>query len=323
MSDGPIEAIGQLARSAAVEAAWSQWSALTPMAASGAAGAAWTIVDPEALVLASLALSSVERRLEDLVAAWAREAGFLMSKSRFKSLSPLFSPGSEAGTGTRVGDFALYALEGGDSRWKSWASSSEPDPPPRTKSLGPLRLQTGPALILRLRAGFGVNAKADLLGMLLGLGGESAGLRDVAAATAYTDRMIRTATDEMILAGFISEIEGRPSSFYADPERWTPVLDARWHPDPTGAGPIPPWRYWSAVFAFLCDVSRWAMNATKDGWSEYVASSRARDLYETHQARLQRAGVRSSPPAAGPGARYLVDFHRLLEGVRSWTRETD
>ncbi|MGH7502504.1 MAG: hypothetical protein ACREL7_12195 [Longimicrobiales bacterium] len=85
-------------------------------------------------------------------------------------------------------------------------------------------LVEGPALTLRLRAGFGVNAKADLLSVLLGFAGEAADLKVIVVATGYTERAIRTATDEMTLAGFIHEIEGRPSSFYTHPGTWAHVL---------------------------------------------------------------------------------------------------
>ena len=78
---------------------------------------------------------------------------------------------------------------------------------PRMKPLGSLPLMEGPALTLRLRAGFGINAKADVLALLLGLAGAPADLKLIAAATAYTERAVRTAAEEMALAGFIQEVE--------------------------------------------------------------------------------------------------------------------
>lgn len=40
----------------------------------------------------------------------------------------------------------------------------------------------------------------------------AADLNVLTAATGYSDPAIRTATEEMVLAGLIREIEGRPSS---------------------------------------------------------------------------------------------------------------
>ena len=315
MSDELVKEIGQAAKSAALDAAWAQWSSLSTMAASDHDSRAWTVVDPEALVLASLALSPIERRLEDIVAAWARAAGFLMSKSRFKTLAMRFPPELES----RLGDFASYAAEGGDRRWQSWASASESHTS-RTKSFGPLHLKVGPALIVRLRAGFGVNAKADVLGILLGLHGKKATLKELAIGAAYTERMVRTATEEMEMAGFIFEIEGRPSSFYANMESWAPLLGT-WPDSLTEEAPIPPWRPWSTVFAFLCELSAWASRASEEKWTPYVAGSRVRDLYEAHGPDLQRAGIRHTIPRTGGGENVLQDTQQVVKRIRDWIGE--
>lgn len=304
-----------LAEKVAVEAAWTQWTALTAAAAPVEERRAWTIVDPEALVLASLALGSRERRLEDFVAAWARAAAFLMSKPRFRSLSALF-PQGEAG----VARFARYAAEAGDSSWKRMAPSDDRDAAPtRRKELGALKLVEGPSLVLRLRAGFGVNAKADVLALLLGLGGTAASLKVIAAATGYTERMIRTATEEMVLAGFIHEIRGRPSSFHVDPRPWAHLLQIYRLEPPDEHPSIPPWQFWSAIFSFLLDVSRWATEAQRQEWTDYVASSRARDLYEEHERRLGQAGLKVPPHETDRGVRYLETFAGIVKQVAERT----
>lgn len=309
-----VSRIRHMAESTAVDATWAQWSSLTSLASPTEDGRAWTIVDPEALVLASLLLSPVERRLEDLVATWAREAGFLMSKPRFRSLASLFPEEVEG----RIEDFARYAVEGGDSRWKSWARPQGEAPAPREKPLGPLRLTEGPSLILRFRAGFGVNAKADLLAILLGMDGAAVDLKTLAAAAGYSERMIRTATEEMVLAGFLVEVDGRPSSFYVEPEPWAEVLYT-FPPEPERPQ-IPPWRFWTAILAFLCHVIHWADTASEQNWTDYVAASRARDVYDDHEGRIRRAGVRvSPPPPASQGERSLEVFREVVEGIRSWT----
>lgn len=316
MSNDIVERIRRTAEGAAVEAVWSQWSALTPLATPTDDGQAWTQIDPEALVLASLALSPLERRLEDLVAAWARDAGFLMSKPRFRTVATHFPDDVEA----RIGDFARYATEGGDARWKSWARPATGDPAPRPKSLGPLRLTDGPSLALRLRAAFGISAKADILAILLGLDGAEMNLTALTAAAGYSERMIRTATAEMTLAGFLHEVEGRPSSFWVKPEPWSELL-YRFPPDPSPERTvIPPWTFWSAVLGFLCDVTRWAERAKEKEWTDYVATSRARDLFDDHAPRLRQAGLRiSAPPPAGQAERSLEAFHELVTEIAEWT----
>lgn len=301
--------IGKQAEAAALDAVWSQWGALTPAAATTSAGAAWTLIDPEALILASLALMPVEQRLGDLVAAWAREAGFLMSKSRFRSMEDWFPAGVEFG----VADFAYHAAEAGHSNWKGLAPA-EAAYEPRGKRVGPLNLTLGPALILRLRAGFGVNAKADLLATLLGMHGTVADLKLMTAATGYTERAIRNATEEMVIAGLITEITGRPSAYRVDHKPWADLLDPQGSPD---QGPrIPPWRFWAAILPFLLAVHRWGEEAARMKWSDYVASSRARDLFERHEKRLTQAGIflPASPQRAGEA--FLEQIHTAVGAVQ-------
>jgi len=261
----------------------------------------------------SLAYGRREARLRDVVAAWARSGSFLVSKPRFKSIAALFPPDVEA----RVGDFARYAAEAGDTSWKRLATPAEPaDSPPREKDAGPLRLMEGPSLVLRLRAGFGVNAKADVLALLLGLHGAAADLNVLTAATGYTDRAVRTATEEMVLAGFVREIAGRPSSFYVDADPWARVLHADRLETPDDTPSIPPWHYWSALFPFLTDVDRWGRHALHADWSEYVASSKARDLYEQHERQLIRAGIEPVPSGTVRGTDFLGALRSLLSRVR-------
>jgi hypothetical protein len=298
------------AERAAIDAAWAQWTALASLATTAGQSRPWTIVDPEALVLASLAFGEREKRLEDMVAAWARQGSFLLSKPRLKSLASGFPTAAR----DRIPAFARYAAEAGNTSWKRLAApATAADYEPRDKPLGPLRLIEGPALVLRLRAGFGVNAKADVLALLLGLDGAAAELPVLTLATGYTDRAIRTATEEMVLAGFVREIEGRPSSFRVDPEPWSDILQFyRLDRTPDEGPSLPPWHYWAAIFAFLTAVDDWGRSAEEHDLSEYVASSKARDLYEQHERQLLRAGVDPLPQRAARGTDFLPLFHSLV-----------
>ena len=70
MSGEILKETGSLARQAAVRVAWAQWSSLGAPTAD--ASSATSIIDPEALVLVSLAMLDEERRLADMLAWWAR-----------------------------------------------------------------------------------------------------------------------------------------------------------------------------------------------------------------------------------------------------------
>ncbi|MGK7312316.1 MAG: hypothetical protein ACN0LA_08745 [Candidatus Longimicrobiales bacterium M2_2A_002] len=315
MSEPIVGQTRRIAEEAAIDAAWAQWTALMSLATPTGDRRPWTIIDPEALILVSLAFGAREARLRDLVAAWAGAGSFLISKPRFKSIGALFPPDVEA----RVGDFARYAAEAGDTSWRRLATSAETGrSAPREKKPGPLRPVEGPSLVLRLRAGFGVNAKADILALLPGLDGVAADLNTLRAATGYSDPAVPTATAEMVLAGLIREIQGRPSSFWVDPEPWAGVLRS-YRLEAQGDAPsIPPWHYWSVLFPFLTAVDRWGRKAVEEEWTDYVASSRARDLYETHERQLVRAGIESIPPGAGRGSEFLGAFGAIVSAVRDW-----
>jgi hypothetical protein len=320
MSDAAAVRIREVAERTLLDASWAQWAVLTAAAIPADRRRTWAIVDPEALVLASLAVGHRERRLDDMVASWAVDSAHLMSMHRMRALASAFPTAVHE----RLGIFTESATSGGDKRWKRLlAHGTTGDYTPRLKPLGELRLIEAPALTLRLRAGFGVNAKADLLSLLIGFGGAAADLKVIAAATAYTERAVRTATEEMTVAGFIHEIEGRPSSFFADPTAWAQVLQP--HPaDPKPPGEernFPRWRFWSAVFAFLAGVIDWSSKTERAGWSTYVASSRARDILEEHDRRLRQAQVGLPVMTQARGVDFLRAFEEVVEQVETWTND--
>jgi hypothetical protein len=296
--------------------AWAQWSAVTTMAVPAGVRAR-AMVDPEALVLLSLMVRGREKRLDDLVLGWARGASTLLSVQRITSLAEGFPPGVREG----LADFARAAADAGNRRWRPHAAEgAEPAPARRGKPVGAPRLADAPALMLRLRAGFGVGTKADLLAFLLALRGSEASVSAMAGATGYSGRALRTAAEEMVLAGFVKRGEGAPVAYYADHKAWAGPLQLR--PLSTVRGPeVPTWRYWAAVFAFLADVAAWAAEAEADGWSSYVASSRARDLVEDHARPLRAAKLRLPDPHSPGGAAFLEDMERGMQHVHAWCLE--
>jgi hypothetical protein len=308
--------LGRAAADAAVGAAWAQWSALGTAAVSTGTPHPWAIVDPEALVLASVVFGDHERRLPDVAAGWALKGSRLLSMRRLRTLASAYP--AHAGEITRFVAGSLEAPKsgGGRSAGKEEASGIRPKPG------GPLRLDAGAALMLRLRAAFGVGAKADLLTCLLGLRGAPATLRAIAAATAYTTRAVRTAAEEMELAGIVEEIPGPPVEYRAAHDAWARLLDLRRPGAPRGApAEMPRWRAWSAVYPFLAHVGEWEAQAEAGSWSDYVASSRARDVVEVHAAGLRRAGIQVPLKRSRRGAGFLDDLEDLVERVAAWTAE--
>lgn len=315
MPDAIIRRIREQALRTGTTVAWAQWSAVTTMAVP-AGPRAKSMVDPEALVLLSLVVRGRERRLDDLVRGWARGASPLLSVQRIFSLAESFP----AGVQEALAEFARVAADAGNRRWRPHAAEgAEPASSARGKPLGP-RLTDAPALMLRLRAGFGVGTKADLLTFLLALRGSEAPVSAMAGAIGYSGRALRTAAEEMVLAGFVKRIDGTPVAYCADHKAWAGPLQLR--SLSTTRGPdVPPWRYWATVFAFLADVAAWAADAEAEGWSAYVASSRARDLVADHARSLRTAKLRLPDPREPGGATFLEDLESGMAHVHAWCLE--
>jgi hypothetical protein len=82
-----VEAATVALKSATIDALWRQWATLG--AAASVSRRATAVVDPEALVLASLWFRGAEPRLGDLLAAWTLLNSHLLSVQRIKNLAAI------------------------------------------------------------------------------------------------------------------------------------------------------------------------------------------------------------------------------------------
>lgn len=309
MSDSIVSQLAGRARDCALAAVWAQWGVINPMLLPDPdSKPASSIIDPEALVLASLALWHAERRLADVLAWWAATGAPLMSTRRTATLTRDIP----AANGSRLGQFAAWAREGGDTRWKGDASGEIPVRPGK----GPPQLALrGPStLLLRLRAGFGVSAKPDVLAFLVALDGEGATSREIVRATGYADPNVRAAAHQLALGGFVEERESHPVS-YAAPSGFPRAFVRLIERDAPNAR-VPGWRDWAAVYAFLVAVASWEAQARLA--NPYVLSSEARDLFERYAWVFGRAGLRVPDPRRYRGEEYLTGFGETLDVLCDW-----
>jgi hypothetical protein len=302
-----IDELASIAGTAATNAVWRQWSLLgAPIA--GASVVPRSVIDPEALLLLSVSIRASERRLDDVLGWWAVAGSTLLSVQRTSTLLRRFPPSARAG----VASFAVAAVEAGDNRWSTLArAAGDGSLASRGKRGREPRLAPYPALMLRLRAGFGVGVKADLLGILLAMGGSDATVRSLSQASGYTPAAVRRAAQEMEAAAFIRGTHSRPATYYVDSGRWLPLLDGSGMAS-SGEG----WRSFAQVFAFLAWVGAWG-DEQRDA-SPYVASSAARDLYEAHRTAFELNRIRVPDPAESTGAAYLDDFAATVRTLSEW-----
>lgn len=278
-----LEEIGTHARRAAIETTWSQWVAVGSMAAPAGPRSLESIIDPEALVLVSLCFHERERRLGDLVSWWAHVGANVTSVHRLRALSDRFPASSGENA---FAQFARLAVDAGDRRWEDHAAPSVSWVSRSAKGPRELALVHPSTLWLRLRAGFGVGAKADAFAFLLGLRGARASVKVISMATGYSDVSIRRAVSEMVLAGLVRETRGRPAEYSVPSGDWARALGLHSPGQGLGTDPdVPRWRYWAEIFAYLAHVHEWSqLQGSQVSNSPRVLASKARDILE--QSRL-------------------------------------
>lgn len=271
-----LETLARGLRLSVLDVLWRQWRAVDAQAAG--TGRAHSMVDPEALVLMSLLVMEEERRLRDVIDSWANWNSDLLSVQRAKNLAAHYPDLARE----RLAWFAEVALEQGkDMRWRSIARATRDA---RAAKISPrknkerairVRLAEPAALLLRLRLGFGVGTKADVLGYLLGIAGKSASVRDISSATVYTVAAIRRATEDMAAAHLIHSTAGPPVAYRADPPAWRRVLALKGQP---------PWRNWHQRFAFAAAFLAWTEATTDATLSAYAAGVKGRELMQRHRS---------------------------------------
>lgn len=307
-----IEETAKLIQEIAVEIAWKQWASLGAGALSAPERRAASIIDPEALLLLSLVVQDAERRLADFSAWWAEVGSELLSVQRTKTMLKHFPEPAAAG----LDDFARLALESGDRRWKRYAAAEVPEwGTRRLKGAETPRLTEASTLVVRLRAGFGVNAKADALSFLLGIGGESATVQDIARAISYSTVAVRNALKDMVLARLIHETTDHPARYYVYLEPWAELLELE---SPRHMKP-PAWAYWYPVHAFLANAYVLFKQGKTETKSAYVLSSKARDVAEEFGRAFSKNRIPIPRLLDFRGAAYLEGFRETVKALRDWT----
>ena len=315
MSNEILEQTGSLARQATTHAVWMQWQSLGAGTLPGGGGTARSVIDPEALVLASLAMLDEERRLADILAWWVRVGSRLLSVQRMKVMARIYP----AEIKEYLGQFAQSAVAAKDTRWKRYASGKPLETRKRAdkEAMAP-DLSLPPALLLRLRAGFGVSAKPDMLAFLMGIGERAATVQEITRATGYSGVTIRDAARDLMLAQFIGETEEHPLRYYARRAQWTTL------PGPGLSGKpsdMIHWGFWKTAFAFLTHVNELVRSCAAESASEYVQSSRARDVFLRHRSVFIDKKIDAPDPANYRGAAYLTGFQRAVQSLADFVEK--
>ena len=314
-----LDSIAQSVGQAATEITWQQWGAIGAQT-NDARPHHQAAIDPEALLLMSLALLEHERRLADVITSWVALNSGLLSVQRARNLGPAFPPSVQQGLSAVA---TIAVREGKDFRWRSVL------PPDEDSSLGArsgkVRAQQPPflttaTLILQLRQGMGVGVKSDVLAFLLtcdGHGQEWASTTAMARALGYTSAAVRRNADELAIARFIRRMESVDSEqaaarmYMAEPANWGAPL----HLGNIQQG----WRYWRERFTFMADVLDTNRSLAAAGASEFAISVACKELCDKHRTALTRdtglsRGALDDQPdgllALNTASRLLIEWMR-------------
>lgn len=313
---------------------WQQWTAL------GLSGhvshPSKSMVDPEALLLFSTVFARHDVRLFDEIADWLLQNGTWINVQRLTRLHKEHELGDKNilgalaehmikdSTHTKWKVLAKRTVELEEPQWlfPKFGISAHADPifkawgwlrPPLEKRglSRPPRPNQPAAFLLKLRALFGRQSRAEVLAWLLTH--ESGHPAQIARETAYFRGSIQNVLNELELSGHVfATREGREKHFVARKEDWRFLLT--W--DASGSPEFPQWVPWAVVFTL---IQRFHTLASSDKFATYSDDLQAIEFNRTLApllARLASEGYRAqdfADPVAGRSAEQLMPkFQHLV-----------
>jgi DNA-binding transcriptional ArsR family regulator len=286
-------------QSALLNRAWIQWISLGVDAVGERDP---TVIDPEALIALTAELADADARLRDVSTDWCVHYGRYINGSRLKQVARELRTPADA-----IGEYVATVAAAGGPKWPL-ATHPRPDYAMRGKA----RLQVArsmPQVRIRLRAAFGVNARADVLAALLGTSAHGASVAELARATRFTKQNVAFAVDALVLAGLLdTRAEGN--------ERRLSL--------PKGAALLPglrppvPQPDWVTRFGVALEVDRFSQ---RGGMTPSVRAIEARRLVDGLRDRLTSEGI-PQPDLAVFGVDFATAFDRWVVELADWLRSS-
>ncbi len=288
--------------------AWRQWRAIGGSASSRES---WhSVVDPEALILASLFLVEHEPRIEDVMFSWVEVNADLLSVQHLKNLQKSYPPEIKE----RVSDFARRTRS--LAKHPRWDTLSEDVGNETFTALPDVRRATRVSagrnanLLLRLRMAFGVGVKADVMSVVLG-SSRPVTVRELADSLSYTLVGTRSAVLDLARAEFIIPITGKPATFSAPYAEWQALL---------GLNAQPRWVTWHHWFAFAIDYITWREKPRTKKLSEYAMDVKTRELVARHDLFFRYSAHELSAAAF---QREVGSYPAVLKSLVEWAHRQE
>jgi hypothetical protein len=293
----PMQPLASSLQGALLNRAWIQWAALGVDATVERDDA---VVDPEALIALTAELGDADARLRDLSTDWCVAFGRYVNGARLKQVSRELGTPDDA-----IGQYVATVAAAGGPAWPM-ATQPRPDYVRREKARFD-SASSRPRLRIRLRAAFGVNARADILAALLAASPNGLNAADLARNTRFTKPSVASALDALLLAGLVT---ARP---VANERRFTvppmvPILP--------GLRPPVPQADWVATFGVALGVLRFE---SRNAMSTTVRAIEARRLVNSLAARISTEGM-PMPYLDAVGDEFGVAFDKWVAHLVDWLR---
>lgn len=275
--------------------AWIQWIALGVDATGEREDA---VVDPEALIALTAELGDADARLRDVSTDWCVAYGRYVNGSRLKQVARELRTPPEA-----IGEYVATVAAAGGPAWPM-ATRPRSDYTKRGKA----RLESAmalPRLRIRLRAAFGVNARADVLAALLAAPKVGLSVADLTRQTRFTKPNVSFAVDALVLAGLL---EARA---VGNERRVTLTQNGQILP---GLPPPVVQPHWVTRFGIALEVLRFT---SRDGMSPSVRAVEARGVFESLRDRITSEGVPQANLDA-LGEEFGIAFDRWVVHLVDW-----
>jgi hypothetical protein len=316
-----------------LEFAWRQWAQMG-VSANVAGFDRWAI-DPEAMILFTIAVARRDPRLFDEVLDWIAGNRRLLTMQRLRNLTsrfpvdarlvsavmssagepvppqrlteqitdqipenvPVFTPDVLGFVGERDPVFAEYgyirprAIRSGKSR--------EPD------------LKIPANFAFQLRHLFGPGSRSEVMRILLTFRDGSLDAARLSDEAGFAKRNVNDTLVSLVASMTVkARWSGNERHFVAYRDRWATVL---------GVGPsaeyIPSFVSWVHLLPASLEIVAWLDAEAEAKRSEYLVSSRSRELMEHVSHNLMMAGLDVSPKRPAHGSAYLSTFADTLESL--------
>ncbi len=320
---------------------WRQWAQMGVSA--GIAGSDRWAIDPEALILFTVAVARRDPRLFDETLDWLVVNRGLLSMQRLRNLAKRFpldarlvgAVSAWAEDSARLREAGARAAHGRPGEGVPVFSPEvlsfirEPDPVfadygylrPRVvlsrKSREPdVRIPVNFAF--QLRHLFGPGSRAEVMRILLTFADGPLDAARISDESGFAKRNVSDTLTALATSRVISARWSRNERhFMAHRDKWAVLLEAG-----PSAESMPAFVSWVHLLPAFAQIIDWLDHQIGSEDSDYLTASRARDLMERIAPDLETAGLDVLPKLPSHGAAYLPAFANTVDALLGLTRAT-